>query len=131
MTPAKWGEYNYFTRNEFTCRCCGQEHMKHEFLLLLDKVRLEYGRPLMVTSGYRCPDHNASVSSTGRTGPHTTGLAVDFGVSGGGAHELLTAAIQCNQFTGIGIHQCGPLHSRFIHLDILTTQPRPWVWTYG
>jgi len=105
--------------------------MKHELLEVLDKVRTDVGVPLKVNSGYRCPDYNASISSTGRTGPHTTGLAVDFGVAGGSAHQLLVAAGKLDKFTGIGIHQRGPFHGRFIHLDILTEGPRPWVWTYG
>ena len=43
---------------------------------LLQTARENLG-PLQITSAYRCPSHNDSVSSTGMAGPHTTGLAVD------------------------------------------------------
>lgn len=129
---AHWGTYEYFKQYEFLCPCCGEEYMQHEFLKLLDAVRHKYGRMVRVNSGYRCPDHNATVSSTGRTGPHTTGCAADLGVSGSDAYYILTLAAQNGGFTGIGVNQRGNHASRFIHLDSLPTSDplRPWVWSY-
>lgn len=119
MTLAKWGTYKYFKREEFLCRCCGQEYMTHELIQALDDMRRDYGKPLRVNSGYRCPDYNASISSTGRTGPHTTGCAVDLGVWGADGHKILTLACNSGKFTGIGVNQKGVPSGRFIHLDIL------------
>ena len=45
----------------------------------MQEARGELG-PLKITSGYRCSEHNASISKTGPTGPHTTGAAVDLAV---------------------------------------------------
>jgi hypothetical protein len=78
----------------------------------------------------RCPEHNAKVSSTGYAGPHTTGRAIDIGVSHGRALELVRMALTSG-FTGIGINQKG--NARFIHLDDIPDgegQPRPTIWSY-
>lgn len=100
------------------------------FLMDVDELRHRYGKPLVVSSGYRCSRYNAQVSSTGDTGPHTTGLAVDFAVDRGAAFELLHLALSMG-FTGIGVQQKGG--GRFLHLDKLPNapgQPRPTIWSY-
>lgn len=121
----------YFHLNEFECHCgCGRAEMSQVFLEKLDHLRTLYGKPMPVVSGYRCPSHNAKVSHTGQTGPHTTGKAADISVSRGDAHRLLYIALQLG-FTGIGVQQKGS--SRFLHLDMLTDapgQPRPTIWSY-
>jgi len=107
--------------------------MNHSFLKKLDRTRTLLGFPLIVTSGYRCPDHNDSVSSTGRNGPHTTGRAVDLAVFGYQAYALLRHVGGTPDFGGIGLKQHGAHDSRFIHLDDLEPSDgrfRPTVWTY-
>lgn len=119
-----------FTRDELTCRCgCGMLPAQ-DFMDKVQKLRERFDRPLRVTSAARCPSHNARVSKTGATGPHTTGRAIDLGVSGTDAYMLLNLAL-AEGFSGIGVNQVGG--SRFIHLDDLPnspTTPRPWVWSY-
>lgn len=120
----------YFTDAEFACKHCGQNQMDQAFLTMVDELRHRCGFPLPITSGYRCPTHNAAVSSTGPNGPHTTGRAVDIGVSRHRAHDVLRHALAMG-FTGIGVQQKGA--SRFIHLDMLREPqhaPRPSVWSY-
>ena len=129
-----WNNYDDFTAGEFTCKCgtCGGNPMHPEFLDKLQAIRTEVGFPLHITSGYRCPDYNATVSSTGLSGPHTTGSACDIQVSGENALRVLEAALAVGM-TGVGLSQKGPHSSRFVHVDNLTrtaTRPRPWLWTY-
>ena len=80
MNPTK-----NFSVAEMACKCdkCGHRaDMTDEFMEKIQLLRDKLGVPLKVTSGFRCPDHNAEVSATAsRTGPHTTGQAVDFAVS--------------------------------------------------
>ena len=122
-----------FTRDEFACHCgCGRALVDREFVRRLQALREDYGRPMKITSGYRCPDHNAAVSSTGRDGPHTTGHAADFAVSGYEAGRLFSLAAKYG-FTGRGMHQRGAYSARFVHLDDLPAgmgRTRPHVWTY-
>lgn len=127
-----WDELEFFQKKEFDCRCgCGRNEMDPDFLKKLDDLRRRLGFPLVVTSGYRCPDHNESVSTTGRDGPHTTGRAVDFGIMGYKAKRLLTQASLGGWMTGLGVNQKGPHNKRFIHLDDLESErTRPNVWSY-
>lgn len=121
----------YFHMAEFECRCkCGRADMHPMFLQALDQLREKYGKPLVVSSGYRCPSYNAKVSKSGPNGPHTTGRAADVLVDRGDAYRLTRLAMESG-FTGIGFQQKGA--GRFLHLDILTDapgQPRPTVWSY-
>jgi hypothetical protein len=98
-----------------------------DFIRMLDALREAVGHPLIITSGYRSPQYNASVSSTGETGPHTEGRAADIAASGPLAHKLLLWALRLG-FTGIGVSQKGT--NRFIHLDHAKGVPRPAVWSY-
>ena len=124
----------HFSDAELTCQCgCNRQEMDHAFVDQLEELRVEFGKPMPVTSGFRCPMHNAQASKTGLSGPHTTGKAVDIQVSGADAHRLLTLALQQGFFTGIGISQKGAHRSRFLHLDTIVPgpgRPRPTVWSY-
>lgn len=123
MTP-------HFSREELACRCnCGMLP-EQDFMNKVEALRVKYGAPLKVTSAARCPQHNAKVSSTGLSGPHTTGRAIDLGVRGQDALRVLRIALE-GGFSGIGIAQKGD--GRFIHLDDLHDapgQPRPHCWSY-
>lgn len=122
-----------FTPDEFACKCgCGRADMDATFMKKLQMVRDEFG-PMIIASGYRCPTHNAKVSSTGATGPHVTGKASDIRCSGYDAHRLMMLAAK-HLFSGIGVCQKGAHSYRFIHLDQLepgeAKGARPWVWSY-
>ena len=71
-----WANYPNFTEAEFRCRHCGQQQMQPEFMEKLQALRHQYGRPLRVTSGYRCPDHPIEKAKA-HPGMHATGLAAD------------------------------------------------------
>lgn len=103
---------------------------QQDFMDKIEGLRVAYGRPLRVGSAARCPGYNDRVSGTGRTGPHTTGRAIDLAVSRADAWHLLSLAMLYG-FSGIGVQQKGD--KRFIHLDDLPNapgQPRPTVWSY-
>lgn len=132
----QWASVRYFTAAEFICRgitCCGgTERMDEDFVLRLDDLRKALGKPLIVTSGYRCPEHNAAVSKTGRNGPHVSGKACDIAVFGRDTYTIIRLALE-RDITGIGVFQKGPHGRRFLHLDTLSDapgRPRPWVWSY-
>ena len=132
MTAVDWSTVKHFRRDEFRCRCCGDERMQDDFVRKLDDLRERCGFPFIVSSGYRCAEHNQRVSSTGPAGPHTTGRAVDVLLHGQEAFRVLTQCVLGGWMTGIGLHQRGSHELRFVHLDDLTRpgHPRPTVWTY-
>jgi len=111
----------------------GEHHMDPDFMLIIELIREDYDKPMKVSSAYRTPDYNEKVSSTGLTGPHTTGQAIDIVVSGTDALHLIHVALDSG-IVGIGVSQKGPHGKRFIHLDNLPDapgQPRPWLWSYS
>lgn len=119
-----------FKKAELACKCgCGMLPAQ-DFMDKVQQLRERFGKSLTVTSAARCPDHNARVSGTGRTGPHTTGRAIDFAILGADALTVLKIALDMG-FTGIGVNQKGG--GRFIHIDDLPNGPgcpRPFVWSY-
>ena len=128
-TPAKWGTYKNFKKEEFDCRHTGKNEMKHETMLLLQQLRELYDKPITIVSGYRDRLH-PSEAMKALPGTHNMGLACDIRVRGSDAHRLLKFAMALN-FSGIGISQKGK--HRFIHLDIATKDEvplRPAVWSY-
>lgn len=121
-----WGLYPNFSEWEFRCRHCGRVEMRPQFLERLQMLRTAYARPMQITSGYRCPDHPVEKAKAA-PGAHASGCAADVAVHGAAAHELLRLAFHFG-FTGIGVQQRGD--KRFIHLDTLTGDNRPTVWSY-
>ena len=122
-----WGKYPNFKRTEFECSHCGAEGMQARLLDKLQAMRTEYGKPMRITSGYRCPQHPAEVRKS-TPGAHAMGLAADIGLDGADAHKVLELAFK-HGFTGIGVQQKGT--GRFIHLDVRDGElPGPTVWSY-
>ena len=120
-------KYPNFTRQEMACRHCGAEGIRPELMDKLQALRTAYGRPMTVTSGYRCTKHPAEINKA-VYGAHTMGLAVDIGVSGKEAYEVAKLAFE-HGFTGIGFQQKGD--GRFVHLDVVEEKlPRPSIWSY-
>ena len=126
-------EWDFFPEEELKCKCgCGSAFMDANFMRKLITLREAASFAFPLTSAYRCPIHNHSVSVTGMDGPHTTGRAVDINVYGGQAYWLISNAGRFGM-SGIGVKQTGDYARRIIHLDDLENerrQPRPWVWSY-
>ena len=124
--PGDWKEeWVNFKLEEFKCSCCGLVDINSDLLDLLQTARNSIGA-LQITSAYRCPEHNNNVSSTGLSGPHTTGKSVDIHVSNS-QHRKQLIDYFTNKVTGLGIAKT------FIHIDILTSDEvshRPNCWLY-
>ncbi len=111
----------HFSDAELRCACPCAGLPPQAFQDRLERFRVHFwGRPMRLTSAYRCPEHNAKVSRTGLTGPHTKG-AVDVAVSQADQHAFLTAAFAFG-WEGIGIAE----RQGFVHLDGLGRR----IWTY-
>jgi len=104
------------------------------FMERLQAIRTALGKPLVINSGFRCPEYNMRVSHSGRDGPHTHGQAADVHCYGSLAHQLTGLALE-HGMTGLGFAQLlgSPHERRYIHMDDLTPEQaatRPWVWSY-
>ena len=120
-----------FSPDEFKCQGSGELKISPVVLDFCQAFRNMHGEGVSINSGYRCPDHNNSVSSTGMDGPHTTGLAVDISTNTQTQYKLIRFAMNYNpQAMGIGVAKT------FTHIDFLTTDNgdkytvRPNVWKY-
>lgn len=71
----------FFDSREFASRDgapspYGPMNVKQELVDFLNQLRLRFGKPLIVTSGYRSPEHNKAVGGVANS-YHTQGLAAD------------------------------------------------------
>lgn len=121
--------WEYFTVDEMKCKGSGECHMDDAFMAKLDTLRKRYGKPIIITSGYRSAAYNISLGGA-KNSAHVQGKAADIAVSHADAYKLVGLAIDLG-FTGIGVSQKG--ESRFIHIDTADStdkQPRPHIWSY-
>lgn len=115
-----------FELAEFACKCCGAVIVSSDLYDLvgrLQAVRNAIGRPIRVTSGYRCREHDARVGTSSKpgAGPHTKGIAADIVVDGMSADDLAKYCIDAG-FTGVGVyHKKG-----FVHVDVRSSVPAIW-----
>jgi uncharacterized protein YcbK (DUF882 family) len=115
---------NYFSKSELMCNHCQECEFNDETLERLNELRVEYGKPILISSGYRCKEYN---NLRGFTQTHASGQAVDIACDRGDAYKILKIALNLG-FTGVGIKQSG--EGRFIHLDDLKEGLRPTIWSY-
>lgn len=118
--------FNNFKKEEFTCQHCGAEGINVKLVERLQKLRDLYGKPIKISSGYRCDLHPIEAKKK-IGGTHNQGLAVDILIEKENAYKLLELAFKL-KFYGIGVNQKGK--NRFIHLDISEKQNRPNIWSY-
>lgn len=159
----QWPDIRFFKAAEFDTRDSkgvkipqtGERNMKLSFVKRLDRMRYIVNEAMGINSGYRSPEHNASVGETGESGPHTTGQASDIGIKDSHTmHKMLHAAalvavVEAGYLSeeeaklcladiikkGYGFKGLG-IGKTFLHLDDLTEAVdkkfavRPNVWTY-
>lgn len=66
----------HFSLREFECRCCHCVRLSPVLVVLLEALRAQWGNPIIITSGYRCPPHNKEVGGAARS-LHMVGQAAD------------------------------------------------------
>ena len=114
-----------FTTEELACTHCGENKCQDEMVSLLQKLRDDVGFPIKISSGYRCPTHNANVGGHPNSS-HMEGLAIDISCSGEKALKIVEAGIRLG-FVGVGISQ---RKGKFVHLDLKKT-PTKRFWSYA
>ena len=130
----------YFTINELCAsstaarlgiRNIPNEEIKSNLIALVDNVldplRTSYGKPIIVTSGYRCPKLNQAVGGS-KTSQHSKGMAADIvctSSSEEGNKELFDLVLSLNldfdqliwEYGSWGTENCGPdwIHISFVN----------------
>ena len=120
-----WDKVKNFTQDEFMCKCgCGKAVVIPILVNKLQRLRDYVNSPIIITSGYRCPNHGAERRKTW-PGAHAHGLAADIIVRDVDLRYKVIQAATVINFTGIGVAKT------FIHLDVGHPRAfRPALWTY-
>lgn len=114
----------HFSLQEFSCHCtrqtCVSQTISPSLLQKLENVRTAYGRPIQVTSGYRCKEHQAALAAAGMEtathSQHCFGMAAD--IKG---EDMDALDVACSQeFMAIGRAKS------FIHVDLRDDKRRRW-----
>ena len=90
----------------------------------LELVRIALGRPIIITSGYRCPALNARVGGAANSA-HTKGLAVDFHSSFGTPKQICQRLIDA----GVQFDKLIQEHNQWVHIGFSPTKNRQIVLT--
>ena len=100
-----------FKLREFQCTHPQHQHVQvcGELVEKLQRLRDAIGRPMIINSGYRCPERNRQVGGSPNS-QHMLGTAVDIRVNGMTPRQVAAEAEKIG-FGGIGIY------STFTHLD--------------
>ena len=99
-----------------------------ELAALLEAIRLHFGCPVAITSGFRTAAHNASIPGASPHSQHLYGRAADFRVEGVSVAEAAAYAETLLPGKG-GIGRYPPRKGRacgWVHLDTRSTKAR---WT--
>lgn len=101
-----------FTSDEFKCKCgCGGNKINYKLVERLQVLRYILGKPIIITSGYRCPTHSLRVGGC-YSDAHVRGFAADIKVNG------LTSTQIANQAKKLGFGGIGIIDNYAVHLDI-------------
>jgi uncharacterized protein YcbK (DUF882 family) len=110
----------YFKLSEFACPCCKRVMLHPLLLKKLVEFREMIGKPVYITSGYRCSEYNQKVGGI-KSSYHMLGLAADIQIEGVSALDLLEYA-EMIDFSGIGLYE----KKNFLHLDVRPTKLARW-----
>lgn len=122
---------NHFTSKEFECPCgCIRQQISKKLIKNLEKLRVSFGSPIIVTSGYRCASYQARLRSSGlqtavNRSQHELGRAADLAATQDDLMPYLL--IHCAwhfKAVGDGTRIAEP----FVHVDERRSRPRLWVY---
>lgn len=107
----------YFDSKEFASKDgrpspYGPMNVRQELVDFLNRLRLSFGRELIVNSGYRSPEHNAATPGAAPNSYHVKGLAADIRPKDLSlVDELWALADKMNETGGVG------RYNTFVHVD--------------
>ena len=113
----------HFKVDEFKCKHCGEVTIESKLIEVLERLREHLGKPVVITSAYRCPEHNREIGGVPNSA-HTRGYAVDIKVlSSATRYKILGFLIR------EGINRIG-IAKDFIHFDLDPDKPKNVIWHY-
>jgi hypothetical protein len=110
--PEKLWRWPNFSPAEIACRGTGQLKLHAEALDKLQALRDRLGKPLILRSAYRSPEHNRAVGGA-KASKHMDGTAFDIAMANHDPVAFETAA-RAVGFLGFGYYP----RSGFMHIDL-------------
>mgnify|MGYP003135785811 CR=1 FL=1 len=117
-----------FRNEEFACPCCNKNDIKLVVLACLQEVREDFGRPIKITSGYRCYNHNKAVGGS-PSSSHVKGLAADIKVEDSDyAFRIMKSIFATDKFYRIGYGKMNGVLT--LHVDLDENKLQHVLWGY-
>lgn len=112
----------HFKVKEFACKDGSQVVFIDSYLVsILDILRNEVGKPVIINSGYRTPERNKAVGGA-KYSYHMRGMAADIRINGMAAKEI------ANKLNKIIPYGCGIIvYENWVHIDTRTSKYRKGV----
>jgi hypothetical protein len=110
--PAAAWRWPNFSPAEIACRGTGKLLVNDAALDALQVLRTSLGKPLIIRSAYRSPEHNRAVGGA-KASKHMEGIAFDVAMANHDP-EAFEAAARAAGFKGFGYYP----RSGFIHVDL-------------
>lgn len=110
-----WEMIPHFRREEFACKCgrCGgfPKEPNRKLVRLAEVVRQHYDAPVYISSGVRCPQHNAAVGGKVNS-RHLSGNAMDYRVEGQTSAQVLTFV------QTLPVRYAYAIDGSYVHMDV-------------
>ena len=110
--PESTWRWQNFSPAEIACRGTGQLKLVPEAMDRLQELRDLLGKPLIVRSAYRSPEHNRAVGGA-KASKHMDGMAFDIAMANHDSVAFEVAAREVG-FLGFGYYP----RSGFMHIDL-------------
>ena len=111
-----------FQYKEFDCHgqgCCSTTIIDEKLVEYVQRIRDHFGKPVTITSSYRCEAHNRRVGGATKS-YHMRGQAADIVVQGVSSREVAKYAESIG-ILGIGLYETSK-DGYFTHIDTRTTK---------
>ena len=110
----------HFQLHEFACTDSSKPVFLSQALVdILEAIRVHFGRPVTITSGYRTVSYNASLKNSSKKSQHCNGLAADIQVEGHTPLEVYNYTCSL-----LGDHGGVGIYNTFVHVDVRATKSR-------
>ncbi len=116
-------QIKHFKPEEFECKHCGKVIIDSQLIDILEKLREYLGKPVIITSAYRCIEWNRQIGGV-KGSAHIRGYAVDVKVLSSRTRYRIVNFLLSQGISRIGIAQ------NFIHFDIDPEKPKNVIWHY-
>lgn len=111
-----------FNSSEFDCHgsgCCSSTLVDDKLVTYLQQIREHFGKPVNISSGYRCATHNKNIGGATNS-RHSKGQAADIYISGVTPAEIAKYAESIG-ILGIGLYETNS-DGFFVHVDTRETK---------